>query len=67
MMARLNTTLYWMNRDARLLTVARGARTFSQSFVSIIMALYRRNWASVWWRLERSLPPVLPEYRASPL
>ena len=40
MIARLNTRLSWMNRDARLITAARGTRTFSQSFISVIVALY---------------------------
>jgi len=29
-----------MNRDARLITLARGIRTFSQSFIAVIMAIY---------------------------
>ena len=40
MIARLNTSLSWINRDARLITAARGTRTFSQSFISVIIALY---------------------------
>ena len=40
MIARLHSSLSWMSRDAWLITSARGARTFSQSFISIIMALY---------------------------
>jgi MFS family permease len=40
MIARLNTSLSWISRDARLITVARGTRTFSQGFVSVIIALY---------------------------
>ena len=40
MIARLNKRLSWMNRDARLITAARGTRTFSQSFISVIVALY---------------------------
>ena len=40
MIARLNTSLSWINRDARLITAARGTRTFSQSFISVIMAIY---------------------------
>ena len=39
MVARLNASLSWINRDARLITAARGTRTFSQSFVSVIIAL----------------------------
>ncbi|MDE2844257.1 MAG: MFS transporter [Chloroflexota bacterium] len=40
MIARLRTSLSWMNRDARLITLARGVRTFSQSFIAVIMAIY---------------------------
>ena len=40
MIARLNGQLSWMNRDARLMTAARGTRTFSQSFISVIIALH---------------------------
>ena len=40
MIARLNGQLSWMNRDARLITAARGIRTFSQSFISVIIALH---------------------------
>ena len=40
MIARLNASLSWINRDARLITAARGTRTFSQSFVSVIIARY---------------------------
>ena len=34
------TPLSWVNRDARLITLARGIRTFSQSFISVIIAIY---------------------------
>ena len=34
------TSLSWVNRDARLITLARGIRTFSQSFISVIIAIY---------------------------
>ena len=40
MIARINTSLSWINRDAWLITAARGTRTFSQSFISVIIALY---------------------------
>ena len=40
MIARFNTSLSWINRDAWLITAARGTRTFSQSFISVIIALY---------------------------
>ena len=40
MIARFNTSMSWINRDARLITAARGTRTFSQSFISVIIALY---------------------------
>ena len=40
MIGRLDGRLSWMNRDARLITAARGIRTFSQSFVSVIIALH---------------------------
>ena len=40
MIARLNTSLSWINRDAGLITAARGTRTFSQSFIAVIIALY---------------------------
>ena len=40
MMARLTTALSWISRDAGLITAARGTRTFSQSFISVIIALY---------------------------
>ena len=39
-MARLTTALSWISRDAGLITAARGTRTFSQSFISVIIALY---------------------------
>ncbi len=32
--------LSWINRDARLIIAARGVRTFAQSFVALIMAVY---------------------------
>ena len=40
MITRLLTSLSWVNRDARLITLARGVRTFSQSFIAVIMAIY---------------------------
>ena len=40
MMARLTAPLSWISRDAGLITAARGTRTFSQSFISVIIALY---------------------------
>ena len=40
MITRLNTRLSWMSRDARLITAARGTRTCSQSFISVIIALH---------------------------
>ena len=40
MIALLLTSLSWVNRDARLITLARGVRTFSQSFIAVIMAIY---------------------------
>ena len=40
MIARFLTSLSWVNRDARLITLARGIRTFSQSFISVIIAIY---------------------------
>ena len=40
MIARFLTSLAWVNRDARLITLARGVRTFSQSFISVIIAIY---------------------------
>ena len=40
MIARLDTSLSWISRDARRITAARGTRTFSQSFISVIIALY---------------------------
>ena len=40
MIARINTSLSWINRDAWLITAARGTRTFSQSFISVIIAIY---------------------------
>ena len=40
MITRFFTSLSWMNRDARLITLARGVRTFSQSFIAVIMAIY---------------------------
>ena len=40
MITRFLTSLSWMNRDARLITLARGIRTFSQSFIAVIMAIY---------------------------
>ena len=40
MIARFNTSLAWIGPDARLITAARGTRTFSQSFISVIIALY---------------------------
>ena len=40
MIARLSEALCWISRDAWLITVARGTRTFSQSLISVIMALY---------------------------
>ncbi|PKB64168.1 MAG: hypothetical protein BZY80_03600 [SAR202 cluster bacterium Io17-Chloro-G2] len=35
--------LSWINRDARLIIAARGIRTFAQSSVGVIMALYLRE------------------------
>ena len=40
MITRFFTSLSWMNRDARLITLARGIRTFSQSLVAVIIAIY---------------------------
>ena len=40
MIARFLTSLSWVNRDARLITLARGIRTFSQGFISVIIAIY---------------------------
>lgn len=40
MITRFFTSLSWMNRDARLITLARGIRTFSQSFIAVIIAIY---------------------------
>ena len=34
------TPLSWISRDARLIIAARGIRTFAQSSVGVIMALY---------------------------
>lgn len=39
-MARLVSPLSWISRDAGLIIMARGIRTFAQSFVAIMMALY---------------------------
>ncbi len=30
----------WLNRDATLIILARGIRTFAQSFVAVLIALY---------------------------
>ena len=30
----------WLNRDATLIILARGIRTFAQSFVAVLLALY---------------------------
>ena len=51
MIARLNTSLSWINRDARLITAARGTRTFSQSFVSVIIALYLAELGFKLWQI----------------
>ena len=40
MMAWVVPPLSWVSRDAGLIIMARGIRTFAQSFVAIIMALY---------------------------
>ena len=40
MISRLLSSFSWMNRDARLITLARGIRTFSQSFIAVIIAIY---------------------------
>ena len=40
MITRFLTSLAWVNRDARLITLARGIRTFSQSFIAVIIAIY---------------------------
>ena len=40
MMARLASPLSWISRDAGLIIMARGIRTFSQSFIAIMMAIY---------------------------
>ena len=40
MIARFHGSLSWISRDAWLITAARGTRTFSQSLISVIMALY---------------------------
>ena len=40
MITRFLTSLSWVNRDARLITLARGIRTFSQGFISVIIAIY---------------------------
>ena len=40
MITRLRTSLSWISPDARLITAARGTRTFSQSFISVIFAIY---------------------------
>ena len=39
-MIRLASSFPWISRDARLITLARGMRTFAQSFAAIIIALY---------------------------
>ena len=51
MISRLNTSLSWINRDARLITAARGTRTFSQSFVSVIIALYLAELGFKLWQI----------------
>ncbi len=40
MKARMVSPLSWVSRDAGLIIMARGIRTFAQSFVAIIMVLY---------------------------
>ena len=39
---KLNPSSYlvWVNRDARLIIFARAIRTFGQSFVAVLLALY---------------------------
>ena len=40
MLAKFAGSISWLSLDAGLITAARGARTFAQSFISIIIALY---------------------------
>ena len=57
-------SLSWINRDARLITAARGTRTFSQSFISVIMAIYLAELGFNLVQIGRSLPWGLPEFHS---